>query len=495
MSGTSGGITTNGVWGYGVLDSARWPIILDLLDEAHVTWKIYYIGSDDVASGESDNVAVFWSRWAHDPRTTATKQEYLKDCASGQLPQVSWVIPSYSMHFDEHPPADVSVGMGFQKELVTALRASPLWAKSAFLLMYDEHGGFFDHVPPPKIDAYGLGVRVPLWVISPYARKGPIVSAKPADHTSTLKLIERLYGLPTLASRNHTFNSSTPKGANYEAGGAPAPPRDGLDSISDLLDLFSSDGVEHRTATLADRHDHVQRAQAVRHALREPAVDAARRSKLGRVERRFELRQEARNVIRPGDQHRLLDAHERPSLHDPPAATVRAAGLEHAQLVLVREQHLELEVRMSDECRDAHEAVEDIVQAAVSRRPARREDLAVVREAHDPAVDCNRRDESHAVLLRERVELLAQRREPTGLELDEQLVAHEVDHVAADLLLEQIARPPVPLLQLRVQRSLVERSDHTGMFCVEPAGSLGRVGAVGPLTPQWSLAGTPPTAN
>ena len=238
MSGTSGGITTNGVWGYGVLDSARWPIILDLLDEAHVTWKIYYIGSDDVASGESDNVAVFWSRWAHDPRTTATKQEYLKDCASGQLPQVSWVIPSYSMHFDEHPPADVSVGMGFQKELVTALRASPLWAKSAFLLMYDEHGGFFDHVPPPKIDAYGLGVRVPLWVISPYARKGPIVSAKPADHTSTLKLIERLYGLPTLASRNHTFNSSTPKGANYEAGGAPAPPRDGLDSISDLLDLF-----------------------------------------------------------------------------------------------------------------------------------------------------------------------------------------------------------------------------------------------------------------
>jgi phospholipase C len=238
MAGTSGGITTNGVWGYGVFDSADWPIILDLLDEAHVTWKIYSIGSDDVVAGDSDNVAVFWSRWAHDSRTTATKQDFVDDCARGRLPAVSWVIPSYSMRFDEHPPADVSVGMGFQRELIEALRASPLWKRSAFLLTYDEHGGFFDHVPPPQVDAYGLGVRVPLWVVSPYARKGPVVSARPADHTSTLKLIERLHHLPTLASRNHTFDTSTPTGANHEAGGAPAPPRDGLASISDLLDLF-----------------------------------------------------------------------------------------------------------------------------------------------------------------------------------------------------------------------------------------------------------------
>src|SRR3954468_4799063 len=95
MSGTSGGITTNGLWGYGIFDSGAWPIILDLLDEAHVSWKIYNAGGiDDVPSGNSDNVAVFWSRWAHDPRTTATTQDYIADCASGQLPQVSWVIPS-----------------------------------------------------------------------------------------------------------------------------------------------------------------------------------------------------------------------------------------------------------------------------------------------------------------------------------------------------------------------------------------------------------------
>ena len=65
-----------------------------------------------------------------------------------------------------------------------------------------------------------------------------MLSKKPADHTSTLKLIERLHGLPTLASRNHRFDTATPTGGNYNTGGAPAPPRDGLDSISDLFDLF-----------------------------------------------------------------------------------------------------------------------------------------------------------------------------------------------------------------------------------------------------------------
>src|SRR2546421_11237263 len=67
MSGTSGGITTNGVGGYGVLDSATWPTILDVLEDGHITWKIYNAGGlDDVPSGDSGNVALFWSRWAQD---------------------------------------------------------------------------------------------------------------------------------------------------------------------------------------------------------------------------------------------------------------------------------------------------------------------------------------------------------------------------------------------------------------------------------------------
>jgi phospholipase C len=129
--------------------------------------------------------------------------------------------------------------------MITALRQSPLWERSAFLLTYDEHGGYFDHVAPPQVDAYGLGIRVPLWVISPLARKGVTTSRRPAEHASTLKLIERLYDLPTLASRNHSFDVSTPTGSGHATNGAPAPPRDGLHSISDLYDLFDIDRDGH----------------------------------------------------------------------------------------------------------------------------------------------------------------------------------------------------------------------------------------------------------
>jgi phospholipase C len=116
----------------------------------------------------------------------------------GLLPQVSWLISSFAHQKDEHPPADVSVGMGLQQELITGVRESPIWDSSAYLLTYDEHGGYFDHVAPPQVDAYGMGVRVPLWVVSPYAKVGPV-----------------------------------------EANGAAAPPRDGRKDISNLLDLFS----------------------------------------------------------------------------------------------------------------------------------------------------------------------------------------------------------------------------------------------------------------
>jgi hypothetical protein len=81
---------------------------------------------------------------------------------------------------------------------------------------------------------------VPLWVISPLLRRrGVVTTRRPAEHVSTLKLIERLHGLPTLASRNRAFDRSTPIDPWREANGAPAPPRDGLQSISDLTELFA----------------------------------------------------------------------------------------------------------------------------------------------------------------------------------------------------------------------------------------------------------------
>jgi phospholipase C len=242
MAGTSGGITTNGLWGYGIFD---YPMILDLLEAAGITWKIYNIGMDSVPYGNTDNVAVFWKRWAHDRRTVASKGDYLSDLRHDRLPQVSFIIPSYARGWDEHPPADVSIGMGIQEELVTALRGSSAWDSSVYLITYDEHGGYFDHVPPPQIDAFGLGIRVPTWVISPWARQAHIEPTT-YDATSILKFIERVFGLPTLASVNHMFDEQTPGGDNYDAAagaafGPPAPPRDGLPNsvVGDLFECFT----------------------------------------------------------------------------------------------------------------------------------------------------------------------------------------------------------------------------------------------------------------
>jgi phospholipase C len=238
-AGTSGGITTNGVWGYGVFD---YPIILDLLDAAGVTWKVYNIGWDSVPFGNTDNVFVFWKRWAHDQRTRGNKGDYLNDLRLGRLPNVSFIVPSFARGWDEHPPADVSIGMGIQQELITALRASSAWDSAAYILTYDEHGGYFDHVAPPQFDAYGAGIRVPTWVISPFAKRSHLESTT-YEHTSTLKLIETVFGLPTLASVNHQFDQGTPGGSNNEAAngaatGPPAPPRDGIAAIGDMMECF-----------------------------------------------------------------------------------------------------------------------------------------------------------------------------------------------------------------------------------------------------------------
>jgi phospholipase C len=239
-AGTSGGITTNGVWGYGVFD---YPIILDLLEDAGVSWKVYNMSMDSVPYGNTDNVFVFWKRWAHDQRTRGSKGEYLNDLHLNRLPQVSFIIPSYAKGLDEHPPADVSVGMGLQQELITALRQSSAWSSSVYIHTYDESGGYFDHVASPQLDAYGLGIRVPTWIISPFARPRHLEPTV-YEHTSILKFIEAVFGLPSLASVNHSFDTSTPGGPNNAASngqllGPPAPPRDASPVIGNLMECFA----------------------------------------------------------------------------------------------------------------------------------------------------------------------------------------------------------------------------------------------------------------
>lgn len=235
---TSGGNTTNDI----SKGSLTYPTILDLLDACGITWKVYHVG-DACTVGESlvcDNMFQFFQKWQNEPRVNAFGgEDYLSDLDSLSLPQVSFLMTNDSN--GEHPPFGVGFGQLVQYFLIAALARSRYWARCAYILTYDEGGGFFDHVTPPVFDAYGAGMRVPTWVISPWARKAHIEPTL-YEHSSILKFIEAVFGLPTLASINHRFDFITPRGNNQAADGhlfgPPAPPRDGRSDIGNLMECF-----------------------------------------------------------------------------------------------------------------------------------------------------------------------------------------------------------------------------------------------------------------
>jgi phospholipase C len=188
--------------------------IFNLLDEAHVTWKIYY--------AQFPFGALFSYVANHAPGNVVPISQYYADAAAGQLPQVSFVDPIFlgspNVENDEHPPANVQVGERFVSDAIHALFTSPNWSSSALFLTYDEHGGFFDRAAPPPapvpddippmlqpgdvpaaFDRYGI--RVPAVVVSPYARSH-FVSGVVHDHTSILRFIETRFGLPALTNRD-----------------------------------------------------------------------------------------------------------------------------------------------------------------------------------------------------------------------------------------------------------------------------------------------------
>jgi phospholipase C len=89
---------------------------------------------------------------------------------AGVLPAVSWVVPSQAV--SDHPPARLSDGMAYVTSLVNAVMRGPDWKSTAIFLAWDDWGGFYDHVKPPRVDINGYGLRVPAMVISPYAKTG-----------------------------------------------------------------------------------------------------------------------------------------------------------------------------------------------------------------------------------------------------------------------------------------------------------------------------------
>jgi phospholipase C len=210
LTGTSFGHIRNDVGSYDQ------KTIFQALDEAQppVSWRIYMT---------SVQVEVLFRYISdHAAGHVFPISQYYEDAKNGTLPQVAFLesdpLGDANHESDEHPPANEQIGQKFTHDAVKALTESPNWSSSAFILTYDEHGGYADHVPPPaavppddmppmlrpgdtpaKFDQ--LGVRVPTLVVSPWAKRH-FVSHTVYDHTSILKLIETRFGLPPLTRRD-----------------------------------------------------------------------------------------------------------------------------------------------------------------------------------------------------------------------------------------------------------------------------------------------------
>jgi phospholipase C len=223
----------------GTLDSSQVKNIFQLLDENHITWKVYYTtpttaGADgDAVPGKPHSVIFHFQPFATDHAANIVPvDQYFTDVQNGTLPQVSFIdeLPGY----DEHPGATLSAtihsgndnqaGAQYEAKYINALMKSSSWSSSVFILSFDEAGGAYDHVQPmtavspdgippsdltpaeqqyivPQGDFTRTGYRVPMIVISPFAKKN-YVSHTPADQTAILKFIETRFNLPSLTARD-----------------------------------------------------------------------------------------------------------------------------------------------------------------------------------------------------------------------------------------------------------------------------------------------------
>ncbi len=173
----------------------------DLLTGANIPWTYYaatnnqlgYIWSAYSAIGRYRNDQAVWNRYMR------PVDDVVRDARKGRLPPVTWVTPRFAL--SEHPDYNFCYGENWTTEVVNAAMASPDWKNTAIFLTWDDYGGFYDHVPPREVDMMGFGIRVPMLVISPYAKPG-YVDHTQGEFSSVLRFIEDNWGLSKLTARD-----------------------------------------------------------------------------------------------------------------------------------------------------------------------------------------------------------------------------------------------------------------------------------------------------
>lgn len=193
LSGTSAGLTETGYWYQGQVGQFfPQPTIFDQVASEGLQWRHYF---------NDTPWELMLSSVVHNPENVQPMEQFWEDAATGNLPSFAWINPRAGVNFtsglgssDDHPDHDVALGEQYYKDIYEALRASPQWNETLFIITFDEHGGFYDHVPPPmnvpppdNIPSYPdvgvefnrLGVRIPTLLISPLVPKGLVLSDPP----------------------------------------------------------------------------------------------------------------------------------------------------------------------------------------------------------------------------------------------------------------------------------------------------------------------------
>lgn len=191
----------------------QYQTMADVLDAANVSWK-YYVESLNPNSPYFDFSGQVWNAYdaikhvrytSSDWKNIATPNtKIFNDIQAGTLPQVAWVIPQ--LLDSDHPASGSKTGPSWVTSVVNAVGKSQYWKNTAIVVMWDDWGGFYDNVPPPQLDYTSLGMRVPMIVISPFA-KPHYVSKTQYEFGSVLKFIEENFGAGSLGSTDARANS------------------------------------------------------------------------------------------------------------------------------------------------------------------------------------------------------------------------------------------------------------------------------------------------
>jgi phospholipase C len=190
--------------GKGPFPCLTYKTLRDLLDAKNVSWKYY-------TPGEPHGLGAFWdafdairavregTQWRSN---VVNENDIFHDVAHGELPAVAWLVPDEVN--SDHPGNGSDTGPSWVAAVVNAIGQSAYWNSTATIVVWDDWGGFYDHVKPPFFDRWGgLGFRVPALVVSAYAREGRsggYISHTPYEFGSILKFIEETYGLGRLGT-------------------------------------------------------------------------------------------------------------------------------------------------------------------------------------------------------------------------------------------------------------------------------------------------------